>query len=143
MIFYFSHSLKFQNSSLQSPSYSPTTQHPQTPLTTSNYPLSPAEQYVLFRSEGFTTSHINISSETPSAPPFLSHAQLMQRWQQEKTNEINRKQKHRYSYNTAPPSSSNLPLQQSSSIDSNKNDNLTNRSQSTNSEEKLKIISAV
>lgn len=138
-------SLKFQNSTTSHPTPTTPSKHSTpTPLTTPNYPLSPAEQYVLNRSEGFPTPLVNRSRETPSTTSLLTHDEIMNRWQQNKANEISKKQKHRYSYNTAPASSSNIPSQNlPSSIHFNRNESSTNRTPTKDSNGKLKIISAI
>jgi hypothetical protein len=74
----------------------------------------------------------DISPETPSSITgtslrtfqcLMSHDEYMNKWRKEKTNEIIKKQKHRYVYGT-PPSSTrtafSLPMYLTPSIQSNK-----------------------
>jgi hypothetical protein len=95
---------------------------------------SQAERYILSRSQMVTNSNEqqDISPETPSSMTGtgprtfqlpMSHDEYMRKWNKEKTNEIIKKQKHRYVYGT-PPSSArtafSLPMYLTPSIQSNK-----------------------
>jgi hypothetical protein len=130
-----------------------------------NNSQSPAERYIFSRSQmlSYSNEQQDISPETPSSitgtnlstlQSPMSHAEHMNKWHQKQTNEIKKKQKHRYVYGP-PPSSSNTafsspmyctpPIQSNIPLSSRRNDpqpsiSLTHAVKNDNSTERSKKI---
>ena len=88
------------------------------PITsTNNYQQSTAEQYILSRSQ-MTNSSPGSQDSSPETPTSnatsistvlsipMTHTERMQNWQQQQTNNLYKKQKHRYVYGPPPTSPS-------------------------------------
>ncbi|CAF0774276.1 unnamed protein product [Adineta steineri] len=87
-------------------------------LSNNNYTQSPAEQYILHRSQMLNISNEqqDSSPETPlsftgtnlsTAQSPMSHTERMDQWREKQTNDFRKKHKHQYVYGSPSSSSSN------------------------------------